>query len=251
MGDAQGGHPDSARMEEEVKLSRLELLVAFLGALVDAPRFVEIGLGLYGSKWVEWENARGMIHGLTTGAFGLVLAAVIIIAAGELVRNWSPLLFGLLTGTIVTSTAATVSALVGAQGWFAVLCAALAPTLAVVVLPIAAHSRANTSPNAPKTRTTMRGAIEVQRTTESQPEAAPVRFEGMPEAAPQNTPQVAEQKQLTQGVSEPLALTDDSLRAWLTSNAGANSNDAARAFRVSAPRIRQMAAWQTRAAANA
>lgn len=233
-----------------MKLSKLEWVVAILGAFVDAPRFVEIGLGLYKSTWPEWEAARGVIHGLTTGAFGLVLAVVIIIAAGELVRNWSPLLFGLLTGTIVSSTIATVSALTGANGWGAVTCAAIAPTLAVVVLPIAAHSRASTSPNAPKTRTTVRGAIEVERVTENAPEAAPVRSEAMPDHAPQNSAQIVEQKQLTAGVSEPLALTEDSLRAWLTANAGANSNEAARAFSVSAPRIRQMAAWQSRAVAN-
>ena len=238
-------------MNQQIKLSWYEWLVAILGAFVDAPRFVEIGLGLYKSTWPEWEAARGMIHGLTTGAFGLVLAFVIIIAAGQLVVSWSPLLFGLLTATLVTSTAATVSALMGINSWGAVLCAALAPTLAVVVLPVAAHARANTLPNASKTSTTVRGAIEVKRVTEPAPEGTPVRSEAVSEHAPQISAQIVEKKQLTAGVSEPLALTEDSLRAWLTANAGANSNEAARAFSVSAPRIRQMAAWQGRAAANA
>jgi len=235
-----------------------EWLVAFAGALVDAPRFVEIGLGLHGSAWAWWDASRGVIHGLTTGAFGMVLAAIIIMACAALMSNWSWALAGLLTATVVTSVVATVSALVGANGWAAVTCAAISPTLAVIVLPVAAHSRANgdgvSLQNAPKTHTVFKGAVQVERVTETPQMPALVDSEAIPDpvlAVDLPQPALSAPKTANAVPVSGLTLSDSGLREWLTANAQANSNEAARAFGVTPPRIRQMAAWKERAATNA
>ncbi|MFZ1795010.1 MAG: hypothetical protein WAU96_16460 [Anaerolineae bacterium] len=240
-----------------MKLTGFEKTVALAGAVVDAARFVEIGLGIHSSSWPWWAANSGWIHGVSSGAFGLVLAAVIIIAAGALAREMSYALLALLTGTIVSSVIAAVAALMDFHSWLTVACAVLSPTLAVVALPIAAAIRERTegvSPqNAPKTRTTIKGGVQVERVTETPETPVLVDSRAMSEsvlAADPPPPALLEAKTTNAVPVSPLTLSDSGLRTWLTANAQANSNDAARAFGVSAPRVRQMPAWKERVTAN-
>jgi hypothetical protein len=241
-----------------MKLTGFEKAVALAGAVVDAARFVEIGLGIHSSSWPWWTANSGWIHGVSSGAFGLVLAAVIIIAAGALAREMSYALLALLTGTIVSSVIAAVAALMDFHSWLTVACAVLSPTLAVVALPIAAAIRERAEgvslQNAPKTRTTIKGAVQVECVTEAPEKAVLVDSEAMPDpllAADLPQPALSAPKTANAVPVSPLTLSDSGLREWLTANAQANSADAARAFGVTPPRIRQMAAWKERAATNA
>ena len=124
-----------------MKLSPFSAIVAVAGALVDSARFVEVGLSLHGSTWPLWNEWRGVIHGISSGAFGLTMAGVIIVAADAIAatrsRGLAVALIAMLVASVASATGAISGATDGALHVLLNLCAVVAPTLAVVIVPIA------------------------------------------------------------------------------------------------------------------
>ena len=184
-----------------MKLSPFSAIVAVAGALVDSARFVEVGLSLHGSTWPLWNEWRGVIHGISSGAFGLVMAGVIIVAADAIAatrsRGLAVALIAMLVASVASATGAISGATDGALHVLLNLCAVVAPTLAVVIVPIA-HVLRETPAVAPVAPPEMPGiALLVDRLDDlTQTIASIGRNKPVATETPQ-APQIAKKRGLT------------------------------------------------------
>ena len=127
-----------------MKLTREEKLVAIAGAILDVPRFVDIGVALHGGamKSELWSVA----HGVTSGAFSLVVALSIVVSMGALARakrrGFAFYALAVSLGVMLISVGVAVyCALRGEMGPVFTAAAVIAPLLVVSNVPLAAMLR--------------------------------------------------------------------------------------------------------------
>ena len=127
-----------------MKLSREEKAVAIAGAILDAPRFVDIGVALHNAKITH--EAWSAVHGATSGVFSLVVAASIVISFGALARAkqrnvaFYTLLVSLML-MLVSVGVAVYCALRSETGAIFTAAAVVAPLLVISNVPLAAMLR--------------------------------------------------------------------------------------------------------------
>lgn len=129
----------------KIKLTPLEIAVTIAGALLDAPRFVDIGMAAHGATVEHW--AWAYVHGATTGLFGLVMAASLVMCLSALAdpsvrrsRAYAALAF--TTSLLVLSTVVAVAmALLRVNGPVFILASVISPILVIVNVPFAAALR--------------------------------------------------------------------------------------------------------------
>ncbi len=127
-----------------MNLSREEKLVAIAGAILDMPRFVDIGFALHNAKITHelWSAA----HGATSGIFSLVVATSIILSFSALARAkqrgvaFYALLVSLMM-MLVSVGVAVYCALRGETGAIFTAAAVVAPLLVISNVPLAAMLR--------------------------------------------------------------------------------------------------------------
>lgn len=129
------------------KLLKFEIVVIVLAAILDVPRFVDVGLMAHGQKvaWAWWPA----IHGVTTGLFSVVMAASIMLCFAALAKRQNRAAYWvLLAGTIAllgsTGVAVALALLGETSGWARivfVVAAVVAPLLVVMNVPLAASLR--------------------------------------------------------------------------------------------------------------
>lgn len=127
-----------------MKLSKEEKAVAFAGAILDAPRFVDIGVALHGAKITH--EIWSAIHGATSGVFSLVVAASIVISFGALARakQRGVAFYALLVSLslmLVSVGTAVYCALRNETGAIFTAAAVVAPLLVISNVPLAAMLR--------------------------------------------------------------------------------------------------------------
>lgn len=158
-----------------MKLSREEKAVAIAGAILDAPRFVDIGVALHNAKITH--EAWSAVHGATSGVFSLVVAASIVISFGALARAkqrnvaFYTLLVSLML-MLVSVGVAVYCALRSETGAIFTAAAVVAPLLVISNVPLAAMLR-ETEQVAPVAQTTTENSekLPVLRSQDAQGEA--------------------------------------------------------------------------------
>lgn len=133
------------------KFLRFEIVVIVLAAILDVPRFVDVGLAAHGQvvTWSWWPA----IHGITTGLFSVVMAASIMLCFMALAKRQNRAAYWvLLVGTVallVSTGVAVALALMGEHTgvarWVFVVAAVLSPLLVVMNVPLAASLRSDPS----------------------------------------------------------------------------------------------------------